>query len=327
MKIAPGIYGFKSPIDTRLKWVNCYLIEGNNGWLMIDTGWSTSEAYENLQAQLKTINISIGDISKIVLTHVHPDHFGLAGKIKQLSPRSEVFMHRLESDLVESRYVKFAKLRDEMSAMLARHGVPQSDLPNLDSASIPALNFVTLTFPDTILFGGEIISTGIYDLEIIWTPGHSPGHICLFEPNNQLLFTGDHILPSITPNIGAHVQSGDNPLGDYFCSLRKLENLEVSRAFPAHEDSFTDLHSRIQNIIRHHDERIVEILKIIKSGYHTAWEIASRTSWNVSEPWDQMQSFVKRSAVTETIAHLDYMRWKGSVEKTIKENSITFHIR
>ena len=110
-----------------------------------------------------------------------------------------------------------------MAALLQRHGVPNSDLPVLGSASMPALQFVTVTFPDRVLYGGETITTGVYDLEVIWTPGHSPGHICLYEPKNQLLFSGDHILPCISPNVSYHVQSGDNPLGDYICPAQASE--------------------------------------------------------------------------------------------------------
>lgn len=138
MNIASGIYQLNSPIDPPLAQVNCYLIKGNDGWLMIDTGWSTTDAFNFLQGELRDIGLAVTDISKVIVTHVHPDHFGLAGKIKHISPRTELFAHRLESDLIESRYVKFTDLRDKMSVMLERHGVPHLNLPTLNSASMPA---------------------------------------------------------------------------------------------------------------------------------------------------------------------------------------------
>ena len=212
-----------------------------------------------------------------------------------------------------------------MDVMLRRHGVPELELAALRSASMPALQFVTVTLPDRVLYGGEIIHTGIYDLEIIWTPGHSPGHICLFEPKERLLFSGDHILPSITPNVSSHVHSGDNPLGDYLYALHKLRNLPVSKVLPAHEHTFTDLSGRIAEIIDHHSKREVEIQQAIQGESHNSYEIASRISWNIPGlDWEHLPALQKRFAVTETIAHLDLMRWEGKVNKVVKDDRVLY---
>lgn len=329
MKIAPGIYQLKIPIpDNPLGHLNCYLVEGKDGWLMVDTGWYTPEALDSLQAGLKDLRLTLTDISTMVVTHVHPDHFGLAGKIKHISPRTELLTHRWESDLIESRYVKFSELQDKMAALLEFHGVPPINLSALESASMPALKFVTVTFPDRILYGGEIISTGVYDLEVIWTPGHSPGHICLYEPRNGFLFSGDHVLPTITPNVSYHVQSGDNPLGDYIYALHKLEHLPVTMVFPAHEDIFTDLRGRVEQIVKHHDERKAQILEVIANEPHNAWEISPLISWNIPGlSWNELPPLHKRSAVTETIAHLECMRWEGKVQRIIRANSVSYTTR
>ncbi|MFC1971223.1 MBL fold metallo-hydrolase [Chloroflexota bacterium] len=325
MEIVSGIHQLKVPIPNNpLEHLNCYLIEGKDGWLMIDTGWYTAEVFDFLQTELRNLGLTLTDVSTIVITHVHPDHFGLAGRIKQVSPRTQLLIHRWESDLIESRYVKFSELRDKMSILLQRHGVPPLNLSALESASMPALEFVRVTFPDHVLYGGETISTGHYDLEVIWTPGHSPGHICLYEPNHQLLFSGDHILPSITSNISYHVQSGDNPLGDYVNALHKLENLPVARVLPAHEDAFSDLRSRIDQIIIHHNKRKAEIQKVIANEPCNAWGISPQITWDTSTPWDQLPPLHKRSAVTEVVAHLESMRWKGRVRRIVKDNSASY---
>ena len=328
MEIAPGIYQLKIPIpDNPLGNLNCYLIEGKNGWLMIDTGWNTTEAFNSLQMGLKELGLTLTDISTIIVTHVHPDHFGLAGRIKQVSPRTYLLIHRWESDLIESRYLKFSELRDQMSVLLERHGVPHLNLSSLDSASMPALGLVTVTFPDRTLYGGEIISTGLYDVEVIWTPGHSPGHICLYEPRNKFLFSGDHILPGITPNISYHVQSGDNPLGDYIHALHKLQNLPVSKVLPAHEDIFSDLRTRIEQIVIHHDRRKAEIQEVVASKPHNAWEISPSITWDTHIAWDKLPPLHKRSAVMEVVAHLECMRWEGNIERIIKDNRISYVAR
>jgi glyoxylase-like metal-dependent hydrolase (beta-lactamase superfamily II) len=325
MKVAPGIYQLKLPMsDSPLRHLNCYLIEGKDGWLMLDTGWHTPDTFNTLETGLRDLGLDVADIATIVVTHIHPDHFGLAGKIKHLSPRTQLLMHRWESDLIESRYINFANLRDKIGAMLQRHGVPLLNMSALQSASMPALQFVTVTFPDDVLYGGEIMNTGVYNLEVIWTPGHSPGHICLYEPQNKLLFSGDHILPSITPNVSYHVQSGDNPLGDYLYSLQKLRNLPVDKVLPAHEHIFSNLQGRIQEIVDHHNRRKGEIQQAIAKEPHNAYEISSKITWDIGLTWEQFPDLQKRFAVMETIAHLECMRWEGIVRRTVKGNSILY---
>ncbi|MBI2918789.1 MAG: MBL fold metallo-hydrolase [Chloroflexi bacterium] len=316
IQVAPGIYRVRVPIpDNPLGHLNCYLVEGKNGWLMVDTGWYTPDAFSALEAGLRGLDLGFADIATIVVTHVHPDHFGLAGRIKQISPKTELVTHRWEVDLIESRYIRLSDLREKMYQMLARHGVPAADLPLLGSASMPAIQFVTVTLPDRTVYGGEIISTGVYDLELIWTPGHSSGHICLYEPQNQVLFSGDHVLPKITPNISRNVQSGDNPLGDFIGSLHKIENLPAKVVLPAHEDTFTDLKGRIGQILVHHHRREAEIKEAISQRPLSAYDVSSRITWDIPLAWEQFPALHKRSAVTETLAHLDWMRWKGQVER------------
>lgn len=325
MEIVPGIHQLRVPIpDNPLGYLNSYLIQGKKGWFMIDTGWFTPDAFSALEKGLKDIGLALTDIDSIIITHVHPDHFGLAGRIKQLSPRTELLIHRWEAELIESRYIKFSELQDKVAPMLERHGVPPLDLASLRSASMSALQFVTMTLPNHFLYGGEIVSTGIFDLEIIWTPGHSPGHICLYEPQHRLLFSGDHILPTITPNISYHVQSGDNPLGDYLNALNKLRYLPVSKVLPAHEHIFTDLRGRIDEIIEHHAQREVEIAQAIAQQPQNAYEVSSRISWRVGMTWEALPPLQKRFAVLETVAHLERMRWEGKVERIIRNNHVFY---
>ena len=326
MEIAPGIHQLKVLIpDNPLGHVNCYLVQGEDGWLMVDTGWFTPDAFNSLESGLKDLGITLTDIASIVITHVHPDHFGLAGRIKQVSPGTRLLTHRWESDLIESRYIRFSELIDKIAVMLERHGVPTGNLSELKSASMPALQFVTVTLPDETLFGGEILSTGVYDLEVIWTPGHSPGHICLYEPQNQLLFSGDHILPTTTPNVSYHVQSGDNPLGDYIGALHKLKSLTVAKVLPGHKHTFTDLRGRIEEIEEHHNQRKADILEVIANRPHNAYEISCQIPWTDNKvSLGQLTALHKRFAVTETIAHLECMRWEGKVQKIVQDDSVSY---
>ncbi|OGO05336.1 MAG: hypothetical protein A2Y91_06030, partial [Chloroflexi bacterium RBG_13_54_8] len=318
MEIAPGIHLLKVPLPvSHLEFLNCYLVAGKPGWLMVDTGWYTRESLQAMEDGLHALGLDFTDIATIVVTHVHPDHFGLAGKIKQLSPRTRLVAHKWEWALIESRYIKFADLQHQMGILLKRHGVPESKLPAMEAASLPVIEFVSVTMPDDAVYGGETIQTGLYDLEVIWTPGHSSGHICLYEPRNRLLFSGDHILPQITPNVSYHVQSGDNPLGDFLYSLQKLQNLSVSQILPAHQEVFSNLPARINQIVQHHHRRKKEMLVLMQGLSRTAYELSCQVTWDIQDiGWEDFPPQLQRIAITETIAHLEYMRWEGKVKRS-----------
>jgi glyoxylase-like metal-dependent hydrolase (beta-lactamase superfamily II) len=327
-EIAPGIYQIRIPLNDGhaivLDSMNSYLIQGTTGWLMIDTGWYTPRAFQSLEDALHSLNLELTDIKTIILTHSHPDHYGMAGKIRQHAPKIELICHRWEADLIESRFIKFIIPKEDSAFLLEKHGVPETDLLIMGSASMPVLQMVTITLPDRMLYGGEIISTGIYDLEVIWTPGHSPGHICLYEPKNSLLFCGDHVLPTITPNVGYNVLSGDNPLGDYLYSLNKLIHLKIDCAHPGHEHSFIDLRARIEAIVEHHRLRGIEVQDLIAGHLSNSYEIARRLTWSLKLPWEDFSPLQRRSAVTETIAHLEYLRWEGKITKTYFNKRISY---
>ena len=138
MEIAPGIYQIQVPIsDNPLGYSNSYIVEGENHWVMIDTGWDTREAFSTLESGVKSLGIELSEISTIIITHAHPDHLGLAGSIKRVSPKTKLFAHRREAELIDSRFFKFSEFQDEMTSMLHRHGVPQSEISSLTLASLP----------------------------------------------------------------------------------------------------------------------------------------------------------------------------------------------
>ena len=164
-EIAKGIYQIQIPLDAGhafgLNYVNSYLIEGKSGWLLVDTGWNKPDSFAALEDSLHRLKLNFGDIQTIVLTHSHPDHYGMAGKIRQQAPKIELMCHRWEADLIESRYIKFSEPREDNAFLLGKHGVPEKDLQPLGSASMPMLQMVTIALPDKMLYGGEIISTGV----------------------------------------------------------------------------------------------------------------------------------------------------------------------
>ncbi|MCL5264073.1 MAG: MBL fold metallo-hydrolase [Chloroflexi bacterium] len=324
MEIVPGVHKLEVPIPNNpLGHLNSYLIQGDKGCLLIDTGWNTEEAFRSLQDQLRALALGLRDISLAVITHVHPDHYGLTGRIKQVSPVRFAF-HLWERAFIESRYIHFDELQQKMGQFFRQHGVPAETAAPLERASLPALDFVTIAWPDEVLYGGEVFTFGEFELEVLWTPGHSPGHVCLYEPSKKLLFSGDHVLPTITPNVSYHLQSGSNPLGDYLHSLNQLKRLPVNLVLPAHEHVFQDVTSRIEEILRHHEERKQQILAIIDAEPKTAYAIATQLSWNVPGKWQRLDALHQRFAVTEVIAHLESLRMDGEVERFPSDGIIQY---
>jgi glyoxylase-like metal-dependent hydrolase (beta-lactamase superfamily II) len=177
---------------------------------------------------------------------------------------------------------------------------------------MPVRPFVDAVVPDLLLEDGARPEVPGWDLQAIWTPGHSPGHLCFYESRQELMLSGDHVLPRITPNIPFHPQAGANPLGDYLDSLDKLEPYEVSEVLPAHEYRFDDLHARLEELRQHHRERFGEVIAILREGRHTAWDVASHMKW--SRPWDDIAGFMRRAAVGEAVSHLRVLEIDGVVQ-------------
>ena len=326
-EVIPGIYRLPIPIpETSLGHINVYMVQGNDGYLMVDTGWDTGEAFDSLKSQMKELGVDFKDISQILVTHIHPDHYGLVGKLKKFSA-ARFYLHSLEKDLIESRYIHMDRLIQQTAQWLHINGVPSEYLSNLQTASVRAAGFVTTTYPDVTLQGEETISTGLFTFQVLWTPGHSPGHICLYEPTKKILLSGDHILPNITPNIGLHPQSGDNPLGHFINSLKATKQLDIALVLPGHETPFNNVSSRIEQLFQHHKTRNSEILTTIKAEAKTAYQIAKAIIWLAAIGGVGLQDLPplhQRLAMLETLSHLEAMRFKGRLDKFSREGIIYY---
>jgi glyoxylase-like metal-dependent hydrolase (beta-lactamase superfamily II) len=308
--------------------INAYLIEGTKENLLIDTGWDSPEAYSVLNNELKKYGFDIKDINHIVITHIHPDHYGLAGKIKQLSGAKIAFSDT-EATIIDSRYIHMDALLEKIGQILYTSGAPEEMISNLTKLSLPALKYVVPLMPDVKLKDGKKISIDPFEFKVIVTPGHSKGHICLYEQNRKLLFSGDHILPEITPNIGFHPQSGPDPLGDYLKSLKELMKLEVRLTFPGHGPTFSGLRQRIQELLDHHDQRNKKILGTIQNDVKTAFQIAGAIPWlsETEKPnFQYLEGFGKRLAIMETMAHLQYLLKQNQVTQTEKNGIYYYHV-
>ena len=325
-EILPGIHWIRMPIslkDSTLSHVNIYLIAGDNGWLLVDTGWNTDRSFSTLHNYLVKIGAGFGDIKQIVVTHVHPDHYGMAGRIKGLSGAT-IAMHHIEKGFIGPRYIDMNELLMQTDRMLIDSGVPRDIADELRDASLDVERYIVPALPDITLRDGQEIETGRFTFQVIWTPGHSSGHICLYEKEQKLLLSGDHILPRITPNISLNPQSIENPLGRYIRSLEELRRLEVRLTLPGHDRPFTRLIPRIDELIAHHAFRNTEILEAISYRARTPYEIAQKVTWGDNSDWKDLPPFHQRMAVFETLAHLEMMAAESRVDK-LPRNGISYY--
>ncbi len=205
-----------------------YVFETDAGPYIVDAGWNTDDAFETLAAGLSHAGTEVAEVQGVLVTHIHPDHYGLAGRVREASG-AWVALHPADAKLIHDRYQEPEDLLARVGAMLRRVGAPAEELSSLQRASMPVLPFVTAVEPDVLIEDGTKPEVPGWDLLAIWTPGHSPGHLCFHEPRYQLMLSGDHVLPRITPNIPFHPQAGADPLGDYLASLDRVAALSDRR--------------------------------------------------------------------------------------------------
>ncbi len=174
---------------------------------------------------------------------------------------------------------------------------------------------------------GDSIEVGDYSFRCIETPGHSPGHMCLYEAKKKILVSGDHILFDITPNITFWIEQ-DNSLKEYLASLEKVYALDVNLVLPGHRNILNDHKRRITELQEHHKNRLNEVLSALEDGDKTAWEVARYITWDIDiSSWELFPAVQKFFAIGETIAHLDYLETDGSIMRRERDKKVLYFLK
>ena len=305
-EILPNLFQLKIPLpESPLKYLNSYIIRDDNRSMIIDTGLNCQECLEAMTGGLRKTGIDL-EKSDIFITHLHADHFGLVTKLATDSSR--VYFSRPEKELMES-WEGF----DDMIAYAGRNGFPENELRSVLDKH-PAAKFGLDWVPEMkVLDDGDSIHVGDYHFKCIATPGHTMGHVCLYELNKKILVAGDHILIDITPNIQCWSDT-QNPLKHYLDSLDKVARLQVDLTLPGHRRLIRNHDARIAELKQHHANRLNEVLTILEGTSLNAFQIASRMTWEIkADSWDQFPVAQKWFATGEAISHLRYLEEDGKL--------------
>lgn len=312
--IAEDIYRLVLPLPFALNSVNIYLLRGDDGWTVLDCGLHTPEAAALWARACAELGIQPADIARIVLTHAHPDHYGMAGKIQAEAAAAgrhlPVHLTATESRFAEQMW-KSAPSREIMRAHLRLGGMPGAEIAIVADAedftrkrTNPQADFVAALQP------GRVFRLGNRSCLVIHAPGHCDGQAIFYDEADRLLFCGDHVLIKITPNIGLWPGTLADPLGRYLASLEELSALEVRLALPGHRDLITDWRGRLVELRAHHEARLAHTLLACERPA-TAYEVSDRlfdTGRFSAHEW--------RFAMVEALAHLEYLEIRGRLRRS-----------
>ncbi len=306
-QVAPGVRRIQLPLPLALRVVNVYLVEGAQGWSLVDSGLHTPEAERALRDGLAAAGVALADLRHVFVTHLHPDHMGMAGLLERGG--AEVLMHRPELEAARHVWAADRHRVDETYAWFERHGMPPDVDEGMRRAWIEMGDRVDALERVRTVEDGDVVGLDGRPARAAWTPGHTDYHAVLVDEANAVLFSGDHVLPRITSNVGLYPYSRDDPLGDFLAALRRIRSLPVRRVLPAHGEPFDDLAGRVDEILAHHDARLAATVDALAGRERDAYAVCRTLFPVLRSPHEE------RFALAETLAHLRRLERTGGVRE------------
>jgi glyoxylase-like metal-dependent hydrolase (beta-lactamase superfamily II) len=304
---APGVYRIPLPLPgDYLKAVNVYAVADGDGVVMIDGGWALSEAEELLTESLGRIGYGLADIREFLVTHAHRDHYTQAVAVRR-AVGSPVCLG--EGERASLAAIRTMQVHPNIATLYQAGALELSRMLAEDPREPDVTNWED---PDRWLSDGIDIALRTRTLRVIATPGHTHGHVVFHDVGANALFAGDHVLPHITPSIGFELVHQDSPLRDYLSSLRLVRALPDARLLPAHGPVGPSTHTRVEELLDHHEQRLTETADAVAGGASTAFEVATVLTWTRrNRTFGELDVFNKMMAVHETMAHLEVLVERG----------------
>jgi glyoxylase-like metal-dependent hydrolase (beta-lactamase superfamily II) len=321
-QILPDLYRMEIPLPKNpLQSLNSYLIKGDGRFLIIDTGMNREECLTPMMSYVEDLGVDL-DRTDFFITHLHADHLGLTASLTR--PSSKVYFNH-----GEAAFLSFSNQLghiQEISRHYIQHGFPAEEL-ELAWRSHPGYKYSPKqTIDFTPVREGDQINIGDYSFRCIETPGHTPGHMCLYEASKKIFVSGDHILFDITPNITMWLQLDDS-LRHYLASLEKVSVLDVNMVLPGHRSMWHEHKQRIGELQQHHKDRLEEAFLALQGGAKNAWQVAPYISWDIDcKSWDDFPPQQKWFAIGETMAHLRYLETDGRIQQVKHDGGVLFSL-
>jgi glyoxylase-like metal-dependent hydrolase (beta-lactamase superfamily II) len=302
--VAPGVHRVPLPLpNDGLRAVNVYVLERDTGLVLVDAGWAIPESLAVLDNALSDLGRSLADITDILVTHIHRDHYTQAVELRR---RVGATVHLGAGERTGLKMLDALRTDVPVSSLevLRRGGAGELAERIQNSEVYGDFDPSGWELPDRWLQAG----TTLFGLEVIPTPGHTKGHVVFLDRPSGLLFSGDHVLPHITPSIGFELSEPGLPLGDYLDSLRLITTFPDARLLPAHGQVADSSHERVTELMAHHDVRLAEAEAALSNGSLDGRTVASRLAWTRrATRFADLDDFNQMLAVNETMAHLDVL--------------------
>lgn len=319
---APGVYRVPLPLPSdALRAVNVYVLPEDDGAVLVDSGWALAQAQEALRAALSRLDLGLEAIKRFLVTHVHRDHYTQAVALRRLF-RTEILIGRDEQPNLEAVVLRPQEVRRARAARLRKWGAAAlADL--VGEGDHPVSSFYEL--PDGWLDDAAEIALAARTLRCTPTPGHTRGHCVFSDAEAALLFSGDHVLPHITPSLGLEPVPGPSPLADYLASLLVVKAMPDLALLPAHGPTGGRSHQRVDELLAHHERRLEATEAAIVHGASTPFEAARLIPWTRRERrFDELDAFNQMLAVGETAAHLRVLVEQGRLHEHDSEGLVTY---
>ena len=320
-KIGENLYRLDIPlVGNPLKNLNSYLITGERN-LLIDTGFRQEPCREAMERQLRELGAQL-ERTDIFLTHLHSDHTGLSTELHR--PGCRLYISRKDGEEIVYRCTDaFWRHRNEL---YIRDGFSREEMDELWGSNPARQAAPQIASHYDHLEDGEVLEYGGYRLRCLSTPGHSPGHLCLYDEERRVLFAGDHVLFHITPNI-CRWECMPDALGSYLDSLNRVKDLPVETLLPAHRTETGELKARSEELLAHHHRRLRDTMTVVAAQPGmTAYEIAGAMRWQIRcRSWVDFPLTQKFFAVGEALSHLDYLRLRGLLRMEDERGKLTWY--